>query len=69
MISALISAIVATFIVLFIVNKNGFDEGKPYFMNLNEMFTKQNLVDTIMQFKTPRAWFVLVVVFLFAIIF
>ena len=69
MISALISAIVATFIVLFITNKNGFEGGKPYFMNINEMFTKKNLVDTIMVFKTPKAWFVLAVVFLFAIIF
>lgn len=69
MISALISAIVATFIVLFITNKNGFESDKPYFMNINEMFTKKNLVDTIMIFKTPKAWFVLVVVFLIAIIF
>lgn len=68
MIHSIISALIAVFIVLFIVNKEDNKDLKHYFLSVNKMFTKQNLIDTIYAFKTPRAWFMLIVVLLFNLI-
>lgn len=69
MIHNIISALIGVFIVLFIVNKDENRDFNHFFVKLSEMFTKQNLVNTINAFKTPRAWFILIVVFLALIIF
>lgn len=65
-ISAAISALIATFVVMFIVNKNG---NKPYFLKVNDMFTKKNFQESCAQFKTGRGMFVLLITFLASLIF
>lgn len=64
-ISAAISALIATFVVMFIVNKNG---NKPYFLKVNDMFTKKNFKESCAQFKTGRGTFVLLITFLASLI-
>lgn len=64
-ISAAISALIATFVVMFIVNKNG---NKPYFLKVNDMFTKKNFEESCAQFKTGRCMFVLLITFLASLI-
>lgn len=65
-ISAAISALIATFIVMLIVNKNG---DNPYFLKVNDMFTKKNFKESCAQFKTGRGMFVLLITFLISLIF
>ena len=64
--SAALSAVIATFIVMFIINKNGND---PYFLPVKDMFTQKNFKDACDQFKSGRAWFCLVITFIVAFIF
>ncbi len=65
-ISAAISALIATFIAMLIVNKNG---NKPYFLKVNDMFTKKNFKESCAQFKTGRGTSVLLITFLILLIF
>lgn len=68
MIHNIISALIAVFIVLFIINKEDNKDLNHYFLGFKKMFTKENLIDTIKAFKTPRAWFLLLIVFLINLI-
>ena len=65
-ISAAISALIATFVLMLIVNKNG---DKPYFLKVNDMVTKKNFKESCAQFKTGRGMFVLLITFLISLIF
>lgn len=65
-ISAAISALIATFVVMLIINKNG---NKPYFLKVNDMFTKKNFKESCAQFKTGRGMLVLLITFLILLIF
>lgn len=63
MISSIICAIIATFIVMFVTNK---DANTPDLLKVNEMFTKENLLKTIPECKTRKALFIFIVTFLSA---
>ena len=66
MINGIFSAIIAVFIAIFIFDKK---ETAPKFLLFKSMFTKENFMDTLKEFKTYRAWFVVLIVFLLGLIF
>lgn len=65
MISSIISAIIATFIVIFVTNK---DVNTPDLLTVKEIFTKDNFMKTIPACKTKKALFLFIVTFLAAFI-